>query len=66
MSDNRCLQGTEVRVEFGGSTTAGDTSAASAVSRYFPLTYGQPLVHFLRATAKVPDAHIITEHPAIR
>ncbi|XP_031473218.1 pyrophosphate--fructose 6-phosphate 1-phosphotransferase subunit alpha [Nymphaea colorata] len=61
-----CLQGTEVRVEFGDSTTAGDTSAASAVSRYFPLTYGQPLVHFLRATAKVPDAHIITEHPAIR
>ncbi|KAL2499197.1 Pyrophosphate--fructose 6-phosphate 1-phosphotransferase subunit alpha 2 [Abeliophyllum distichum] len=61
-----CLQGTAVRVEFGDATTASDPSGAHTISRSFPHTYGQPLAHFLRATAKVPDAQIITEHPAIR
>lgn len=61
-----CLQGTTVRVEFGDGTTAADHSGAKTIGRYFPHTYGQPLAHFLRATAKVPDAQIITEHPAIR
>ncbi|KAL2895332.1 Pyrophosphate--fructose 6-phosphate 1-phosphotransferase subunit alpha [Bienertia sinuspersici] len=61
-----CLQGTTVRVEYGDGTTAVDPADAHAISRYFPHTYGQPLAHFLRATAKVPDAHIITEHPTIR
>lgn len=61
-----CLQGTAVRVEFGDATTAADPSSAHAMSRSFPHTFGQPLVHFLRATAKVPDAQIITEHPTIR
>lgn len=60
------MQGTAVRVEFGDATTAADPSSAHAMSRSFPHTFGQPLVHFLRATAKVPDAQIITEHPAIR
>ncbi|KGN55545.1 pyrophosphate--fructose 6-phosphate 1-phosphotransferase subunit alpha [Cucumis sativus] len=61
-----CLQGTAVRVEFGDGTTAVDPADAPTVSRAFPHTYGQRLAHFLRATAKVPDAQIITEHPAIR
>ncbi|GAB2210388.1 hypothetical protein Droror1_Dr00015654 [Drosera rotundifolia] len=61
-----CLQGTTVRVEYGDGTTAVDPADAHTISRYFPNTYGQPLAHFLRATAKVPDAQIITEHPAIR
>ncbi|XP_057503291.1 pyrophosphate--fructose 6-phosphate 1-phosphotransferase subunit alpha [Actinidia eriantha] len=61
-----CLQGTTVRVEFGDATTVEDPSGAHTISRTFPHTYGQPLVHFLRATAKVPDAQIITFHPAIR
>ncbi|KAJ8431137.1 hypothetical protein Cgig2_010070 [Carnegiea gigantea] len=61
-----CLQGTTVRVEYGDATTAIDPADAHSISRYFPHTYGQPLAHFLRATAKVPDAQIITEHPAIR
>ncbi|KAG7024075.1 Pyrophosphate--fructose 6-phosphate 1-phosphotransferase subunit alpha, partial [Cucurbita argyrosperma subsp. argyrosperma] len=61
-----CLQGTAVRVEFGDGTTAVDPADAPTISRAFPHTYGQPLAHFLRATAKVPDAQIITEHPAIR
>ncbi|KAI4389665.1 hypothetical protein MLD38_001866 [Melastoma candidum] len=39
---------------------------AHTISRFFPRTYGQPLAHFLRETTKVPDAQIITEHPAIR
>ncbi|KAL0366526.1 UNVERIFIED_CONTAM: Pyrophosphate--fructose 6-phosphate 1-phosphotransferase subunit alpha [Sesamum radiatum] len=61
-----CLQGTTVRVEFGDATIAADPSGAHTISRSFPHTYGQPIAHFLRATAKVPDAQIITEHPAIR
>ncbi|KAF2310274.1 hypothetical protein GH714_007537 [Hevea brasiliensis] len=61
-----CLQGTTVRVEFGDATTAADVADSHTISRSFPRTYGQPLAHFLRATAKVPDAHIITEHPAMR
>ncbi|XP_021717796.1 pyrophosphate--fructose 6-phosphate 1-phosphotransferase subunit alpha [Chenopodium quinoa] len=61
-----CLQGTTVRVEYGDRTTAIDPADAHAISRYYPHTFGQPLAHFLRATAKVPDAHIITEHPTIR
>ncbi|XP_073003347.1 pyrophosphate--fructose 6-phosphate 1-phosphotransferase subunit alpha-like [Typha latifolia] len=61
-----CLQGTTVRVEFGDSTTTTDPSSAHAISRAFPHTFGQPLAHFLRATAKVPDAQIIEDHPPIR
>ncbi|CAK9178271.1 unnamed protein product [Ilex paraguariensis] len=61
-----CLQGTTVRVEFGDGTTAADSSGAHTICRSFPHTYGQPLAHFIRATAKVPDAQIITDHPAIR
>uniref|UniRef100_A0A2P2ME11 Pyrophosphate--fructose 6-phosphate 1-phosphotransferase subunit alpha n=2 Tax=Rhizophora mucronata TaxID=61149 RepID=A0A2P2ME11_RHIMU len=61
-----CLQGTTVRVEFGDATTAADLADAHTIARSFPHTYGQPLAHFLRATAKVPDAQIITEHPPIR
>ncbi|XVF35787.1 hypothetical protein REPUB_Repub19eG0001000 [Reevesia pubescens] len=61
-----CLEGTTVRVEFGDATTALDPADAHTISRAFPHTYGHPLAHFLRATAKVPDAQIITEHPAIR
>ncbi|XP_010537247.1 PREDICTED: pyrophosphate--fructose 6-phosphate 1-phosphotransferase subunit alpha 2 [Tarenaya hassleriana] len=61
-----CLQGTTVRVEFGDGATVSEAADAHVVSRAFPHTYSQPLAHFLRATAKVPDAQIITEHPAIR
>ncbi|CAI9115316.1 OLC1v1016190C1 [Oldenlandia corymbosa var. corymbosa] len=61
-----CLQGTTVRVEFGDATTAADPAGAHTISRSFPHTYGQPLAHFLRASAKVADAQIITDHPAIR
>ena len=59
-------QGTTVRVEFGDGTTVVDPTDAHTITRYFPNTYGQPIAHFLRATAKVPEAQIITEHPAIR
>lgn len=64
--NNVIVQGTTVRVEFGDGTTAADAAGAHTISRSFPHTYGQPLAHFLRATTKVPDAHIITEHPAMR
>ena len=55
-----------MRVEFGDRTTVSDSSGAHAISQSFPHTYGQRLVHFLRATAKVPGAHIINDHPALR
>ncbi|KZV32193.1 pyrophosphate--fructose 6-phosphate 1-phosphotransferase subunit alpha-like [Dorcoceras hygrometricum] len=61
-----CLQGTTVRVEFGDATTAADSSGSHTISRSFPHTYGQPIAHFLRANAKVPDAQVITDHPATR
>ncbi|KAL7127927.1 hypothetical protein ABFS83_14G282600 [Erythranthe nasuta] len=61
-----CLQGTTVRVHFGDATAAADPTGAHTISRSFPLTYGQPLAHFLRSTAKIPDAQIITEHAAVR
>ncbi|CAN4095509.1 unnamed protein product [Withania somnifera] len=61
-----CLQGTTVRVELGDATTTADPSGEHVISRSFPHTYGQPLAHFLRATAKVADAQIITDHPAKR
>ncbi|PIA56960.1 hypothetical protein AQUCO_00700964v1 [Aquilegia coerulea] len=57
-----CLQGTTVRVEFGDATSTADQS----ISHSFPHTYGQPLAHFLRATAQIPDAQVINEHPAVR
>ncbi|KAI4388527.1 hypothetical protein MLD38_000847 [Melastoma candidum] len=61
-----CLQGTTVRVESGDATAATDPADAHTIGRFFPHTYGQPLVHFLRETAKVPDAQIISQLPAIR
>ncbi|KAK8926500.1 Pyrophosphate--fructose 6-phosphate 1-phosphotransferase subunit alpha [Platanthera zijinensis] len=61
-----CLEGTTVRVEFGGETTASDPAGAHVVSQAFPHTYGQPLAHFLRAKSNVPNAQIITEHPPRR
>ncbi|KAJ0851714.1 putative diphosphate--fructose-6-phosphate 1-phosphotransferase [Helianthus annuus] len=61
-----CLQGTTVRVEFGDATTVADSAGAHAISQSFPHTYGQPLVHFLRATAKVHGAQIISDLPAMR
>lgn len=59
-------QGATVRVEFGDTTTSLDPTDSNTISRYFPHTYGQPLAHFLRATAKVPGAQVITEHPPVR
>ncbi|KAK4484010.1 hypothetical protein RD792_011223 [Penstemon davidsonii] len=61
-----CLQGTTVRVELGDATTAVDPSGSHTISRSFPHTFGQPIAHFLRATAKVIDAQIISDHPAAR
>ncbi|GER32012.1 phosphofructokinase family protein [Striga asiatica] len=58
--------GNAVRVEFGDVAIPADPSGAHTISRSFPHTYGQPIAHFLRATAKVPEAQIITELPAVR
>ncbi|MFS8006146.1 putative diphosphate--fructose-6-phosphate 1-phosphotransferase [Helianthus anomalus] len=61
-----CLQGTTVRVEFGDATTVADSAGAHAISQSFPHTYGQRLVHFLKATAKVHGAQVISDLPAMR
>ncbi|KAL5199527.1 hypothetical protein ABZP36_020730 [Zizania latifolia] len=61
-----CLQGTMVRVEYGDAVIAADVAGAHVISHAFPHTYGQPLVHFLRKTAGVPDATVITEHPVVK
>ncbi|KAL0795098.1 hypothetical protein Bca101_066475 [Brassica carinata] len=61
-----CLQGTTVRVEFGDETTVSEASDSHIIARAFPHTLGQPLAHFLRETAKVPDAQIITQLPSIK
>ncbi|KAE8720676.1 Pyrophosphate--fructose 6-phosphate 1-phosphotransferase subunit alpha [Hibiscus syriacus] len=61
-----CLEGTTVRVEFGDTTTSLDPTDAQTIARAFPHTFGKPLAHFFRPTAKVPAAQIITEHPTIR
>ncbi|KAL0002314.1 hypothetical protein SO802_016095 [Lithocarpus litseifolius] len=55
-----------MRVKKRKIAAAADPADAHSIAHYFPNTYGQPLAHFLRATAKVPDAQIITEHPAFR
>ncbi|KAE8719460.1 Pyrophosphate--fructose 6-phosphate 1-phosphotransferase subunit alpha [Hibiscus syriacus] len=60
-----CLEGTAVRVEFGDTTTSLDPTDAQTIARAFPHTFGKPLAHFFRPTAKVPAPQIITEHPAI-
>ncbi|PWS15430.1 hypothetical protein DKP79_27980, partial [Klebsiella pneumoniae] len=60
------LQGTTVRVEFGDEATVSAASDSHIIARAFPHTLGQPLAHFLRETAKVPDAQIITQLPSIK
>ncbi|KAG6472958.1 hypothetical protein ZIOFF_070438 [Zingiber officinale] len=58
--------GTTVGIEFGNATTCADPSSAHVIGQAFPHTFGQPLAHFLTATAKVPNAQIIPEHPPMR
>lgn len=60
------IQGTTVRVEYGDAAIAVDVADAHVISQAFPHTYGQPLAHFLRKMANVPDATIIAEHPVVR
>ncbi|KAF0935132.1 hypothetical protein E2562_030419, partial [Oryza meyeriana var. granulata] len=57
--------GTTVRVEYGDAAIAADPAGAHVISHAFPHTYGQPLAHFLRKTANVPEATVISEHPAV-
>jgi hypothetical protein len=55
-----------VRVVYGDAAIAADPAGAHVISHAFPHTYGQPLAHFLRKAAIVPDAKVISEHPALR
>uniref|UniRef100_A0A0D9XC75 Phosphofructokinase domain-containing protein n=1 Tax=Leersia perrieri TaxID=77586 RepID=A0A0D9XC75_9ORYZ len=59
-----CLQGKAIKVEFGDSTMTIDPTCANMVAQEFPHTFGQPLVHFLKA--KKMDAQANNEHPPIR
>jgi hypothetical protein len=60
------IQGTTVRVEYGDAAIAADPAGAHVISHAFPHTYGQPIAHFLRKTAVVPDAKAISEHQVVR
>lgn len=60
------LQKSAVKLEFGDATTVADQSDAQSVSRSFPLTYGQPLVHFLTSAGRDSDSQGMKDHPAIR
>ena len=53
-------------MEYGDAAIAADPAGAHVISHVFPHTYGQPLAHFLRKTAVVPDAKVISEHLAVR
>lgn len=53
-------------MELGDGTTVAEAADSHTMARAFPHTLGQPLAHFLRETAQVPDAHIITELPSVR
>jgi hypothetical protein len=53
-------------VEYGDAAIAADQAGAHVISHAFPHTYGQPLAHFLRKTAVVLDAKVISEHPVVR
>lgn len=55
-----------MRVEYGDAAIAADPAGAHVISHAFPHTYGQPIAHFLRKTSIVPDAKVISEHPAVR
>eukprot|EP00249_Psilotum_nudum_P007540 c20642_g1_i1 orf=334-2157(-) len=45
------LESSRVKLVRGDATTAADPSDALAIGRSYPITYGQPLVHFLPDTS---------------
>ncbi|KAG0497896.1 hypothetical protein HPP92_002587, partial [Vanilla planifolia] len=47
-----CLQGSDIELEMGEATTVTDPVDAQSVNRCFPLTYGQPLVHFVNSISR--------------
>lgn len=55
-----------MQLQFGDATAVPDLSDAQAVSRSFPLTYGQRLVHFLSSSFGIRDSQFLTEHPVMR
>ncbi|XP_065037007.1 pyrophosphate--fructose 6-phosphate 1-phosphotransferase subunit alpha-like [Musa acuminata AAA Group] len=61
-----CLQGSHVQVEFGDATTVPDPLDAESIKRSFPLTYGQPLVHFVSSLEKPPPNGVQDQQPPLR
>lgn len=47
-----CLMGTDIQIEIGDPTTVSDPVDAQSIKRYFPLTFGQALVHFVNSFSK--------------
>ncbi|KAL4178549.1 hypothetical protein AMTRI_Chr13g82850 [Amborella trichopoda] len=58
------LQESRVRVEFADATIT--SNPLDSIGRSFPLTYGQPLLHFLAESDNVIDAHVVQELTPIR
>ncbi|PKA60658.1 Pyrophosphate--fructose 6-phosphate 1-phosphotransferase subunit alpha [Apostasia shenzhenica] len=54
-----CLQGGEIQIEMGEPTTVADSVDAQSIQRCFPLTYGQPLVHFVNSLSQ---SSLISSH----
>ncbi|RWW05045.1 hypothetical protein GW17_00031702 [Ensete ventricosum] len=59
-------QGSHVQVEFGDATTVPDPLDAESIKRSFPLTYGQPLVHFVSSLEKPPPNGVQDQQPPLR
>lgn len=55
-----------MQLRYGDPTAVPDLSDAQAISRSFPLTYGQRLVHFLSSSFGIRDSQFLTEHPVMR
>ncbi|KAJ8649980.1 hypothetical protein MRB53_003003 [Persea americana] len=60
------LQKKAMQLRYGDPTAVPDLSDAQAISRSFPLTYGQRLVHFLSSSFGIRDSQFLTEHPVMR
>ncbi|RWW49054.1 hypothetical protein BHE74_00044824 [Ensete ventricosum] len=59
-------QESKSQCEFGDATTVPDPLDAESIKRSFPLTYGQPLVHFVSSLEKPPPNGVQDQQPPLR
>ncbi|KAK8934905.1 Pyrophosphate--fructose 6-phosphate 1-phosphotransferase subunit alpha [Platanthera zijinensis] len=61
-----CLKGTDVEIEIGEATTVSDPVDAQSIKRCFPLTCGQPLLHFVNSLSRTTISSQRKEKPAVK